>query len=171
MQWTNRFNGAPPRVLDEARVEGCADCGRFGRWAGWKAIRGEQDMTRIGTEVGLLTGRLRRRFLNGKEKVAHARSAASESTKRAARETDYYVHENAWTMMAVTAGLAFMAGFLLSRRNQEAISAGVRSDGSEEVERKVKTLNTWEFIHSAVPLGLFLWKAVQASRCARKGAI
>ena len=121
--------------------------------------------------MGLLGGRIRNRFLNGKEKVAQAGRAVSDSTRRAVRRTDYYVHDNAWAAMAVTAGLAFMAGFLLSRRNQEAIAAGVRSDGSATVEEKVKTLNTWEFVHSALPLGLFLWKAVQASRCARRGAI
>jgi hypothetical protein len=89
----------------------------------------------------------------------------------AARSTDYYVHDNAWNMMGLAAGLAFAAGFLLSSRKQEGIVASVDGEDSPELKKKAQKLNSWEFIHSAIPLTLFLWKAVQASRCARKGAI
>ena len=80
---------------------------------------------RVGTEIGLMTGRIRQSFANGRDNVSNLKNAVSEKTRRAARKTDYYVHDNAWTMIAATAGLAFVAGFLLSRRNQQAISAGL----------------------------------------------
>lgn len=126
---------------------------------------------RIGTEISLLGGRIKNGLNNQKESITELQSTAAESTRRAARRTDYFVHDNAWTMMGVAAGLAFAAGFFFSRRNQEGISAAVGANGSREVEEKVHRLNTWEFLHSSLPLALFLWKAVQASRCARKGMI
>ena len=131
---------------------------------------------RVGTEIGLMTGRIKQTFMNGRDHISTAKAAASERTRRAVRRTDYYVHDNAWKMMGVVAGMAFFAGFLLSRRNQEAIATGLAAETgtrreSTEVQEKVKRLNSWEMIHSAIPLALFFWKAVQASRCARKGMI
>lgn len=126
---------------------------------------------RMATEVGLVKDRIARRFRNGRDSIAGFGQSVSERSRMAARNTDYYVHDNAWKMIGFAAGLAFAAGFLLSGRNQQAIAAGVRAEGSPEVEKKVRKLNSWEFVHSAIPLTLFLWKAVQASRCARKGAI
>lgn len=125
---------------------------------------------RIGTEVGLVTGRIKRAYRNGKEGVSNLQSSVSQKSRRAVRQTDYYVHDNAWKMMAISAGLAFAAGFLLSKRNQEGIMAAVDPDNPDERE-KAQRLNSWEFIHSALPLALFAWKAIQASKCARKGAI
>jgi hypothetical protein len=125
---------------------------------------------RIGTEVGLMTGRVKQSFRNGKASLSDLQTSVSETTRRAVRKTDYYVHDNAWRMMAVSAGIAFVAGFLLSKRNQEGIAAAIET-GDPEIEKKVQKVNSWEFVHSTIPLALFLWKAVQASRCARKGMI
>lgn len=126
---------------------------------------------RVGTEIGLMTGRIKQSIRNRRESISDMKSTVSNSTRRAVRKTDYYVHDNAWKIIGTVAGLAFFAGFLLSRRNQEGIAAGVGADGSPEVEKKVQRLNSWEFVHSALPMALFLWKAVQASRCARKGMV
>lgn len=126
---------------------------------------------RVATEMGLVKERIARRFRNGRDSVAGLKDSVSSKTRSAARTTDYFVHDNAWTMIGVAAGLAFAAGFLFSSRNQQAIAASVDADSSPEVQDKVKRLNSWEFIHSALPLTLFLWKAVQASRCARKGMV
>lgn len=131
---------------------------------------------RVGTEIGLMTGRIKQTLLNGRDNISTAKSAVSDKTRRAVRRTDYYVHDNAWKMMGVIAGLAFVAGYFLSTKNQEGISAAVNADGGNvtdhpEVQEKVKKLNSWEMIHSAIPLALFFWKAVQASRCARKGMV
>ena len=131
---------------------------------------------RVGTEIGLMTGRIRQTLLNGRENVSSAKAAVTDKTRRAVRRTDYYVHDNAWKMMGVIAGLAFVAGYFISTKNQEGISAAMNADGSQatdhpKVQEKVQRLNSWEMIHSAIPLALFFWKAVQASRCARKGMV
>lgn len=125
---------------------------------------------KISAEASLLGGRIKQSLRNGREGISEIQTAAADKTRRAVRHTDYLVHDNAWKMIGVVAGLAFAAGFFVSRRNQEAIATAVGSDSSR-VEEKVQRLNTWEFIHSALPMGLFLWKAIQASRCARKGMI
>lgn len=131
---------------------------------------------RVGTEIGLMTGKIKQSLLNGRENVSTAKAAVADKTRRAVRRTDYYVHDNAWKMMGVIAGLAFVAGYFLSTKNQEGISAAINADGSQatdhpKVQEKVQKLNSWEMIHSAIPLALFFWKAVQASRCARKGMV
>ena len=131
---------------------------------------------RVGTEIGLMTGRIKQSLLNGRENVSSAKAAVTDKTRRAVRRTDYYVHDNAWKMMGVIAGLAFVAGYFISTKNQEGISAAMNADGSQatdhpKVQEKVQRLNSWEMIHSAIPLALFFWKAVQASRCARKGMV
>ena len=131
---------------------------------------------RVGTEIGLMTGRIKQSFRNSRESISGFQSSMATNTRRAARKTDYYVHDNAWKMMGVVAGLAFVAGYFLSTRNQEGIAAAVNADGGDvtdhpKVQEKVKKLNSWEMIHSAIPLALFFWKAVQASRCARKGMV
>ena len=131
---------------------------------------------RVGTEIGLMTGRIKQTILNGRDSVSNAKSAVSDKTRQAARRTDYFIHDNAWTMIGVIAGLAFVAGYFISTKNQEGISAGVNAGvgdatNNPEVRDKVKRLNSWELMHSAIPLALFFWKAMQASRCAKKGMI
>jgi len=118
---------------------------------------------RVGTEIGLMAGRLKKSFRNGKENLGSLQTNLTERTQRAARRTDYYVHDNAWTMMAVSAGLALVAGFVLSRANQKAIAQSVGEEIPNSPE-KVRKVNSWEFLHSAIPLGLFLWKAFLVSR-------
>jgi len=131
---------------------------------------------RVGTEIGLMTGRIKKSFLNGRGHVSSAKSAVSNKTRRAVRSTDYYVHDNAWKMIGVFAGLAFAAGYFISIKNQEGIAAGINADvgnatNNPRVQEKVKKLSSWEMIHSAIPLALFFWKAMQASRCAKKGMV
>ena len=118
---------------------------------------------RVGTEIGLMTGRIRKSFRNGKENIANLHTNLSERTRRAARKTDYYVHDNAWFMMAMSAGMAFAAGFLLSRANQRPITEPVGTEMSNLPE-KTKKVNSWEFLYSSIPLALFLWKAFQVTR-------
>jgi hypothetical protein len=123
-----------------------------------------------------MTGRIKKTILNSRENVSNAKTAVADKSRRVARQTDYYVHDNAWKMMGIVAGLAFVAGYFLSTRNQEGISAAVNADGGDvtdhpTVKEKVQKLNSWEMVHSAIPLALFFWKAVQASRCARKGMV
>jgi ElaB/YqjD/DUF883 family membrane-anchored ribosome-binding protein len=116
---------------------------------------------RIGTEVELMTGRIKKTFRNGKESITDMQASIVDKTRRAARRTDYYVHDNAWTMMAVTAGLALAAGFLLARGTQEILEEAVEFQEENPKAREKKKVNSWEFIHSAIPLALFVWRALQ----------
>jgi ElaB/YqjD/DUF883 family membrane-anchored ribosome-binding protein len=116
---------------------------------------------RIGTEVELMTGRIKKTFRNGKESITDMRASIVDKTRRAARRTDYYVHDNAWTMMAVTAGLALAAGFLLARGTREILEEAVEFQEENPKAREKKKVNSWEFIHSAIPLALFVWRALQ----------
>ena len=122
---------------------------------------------RVGTEVGIMTGRIKQRFRNGRENVSDFGSSVSNKTRRAASRTDYYVHDNAWKIIGVAVGVAFVAGYFFSTRNQEGIASELNSS-DERLQKKAQKMNSWEFVHSALPLTLFLWKAFQASRCARK---
>jgi ElaB/YqjD/DUF883 family membrane-anchored ribosome-binding protein len=127
---------------------------------------------RVGTEIGLMSGRIKQTFLNSRDSLASARTAVSEKTRRAARKTDYYVHDNAWKMMGFAAGLAFVTGFVLSRisedRLESVLAADVNGNAHPIPEPKRKSFGTWELVHSAIPLALFLWKATQSSRCAKR---
>jgi hypothetical protein len=118
---------------------------------------------RVGTEIGLVTGRIKRKFRNRKDDLSNFQSAVSERTRRAVRKTDYYVHDNAWAMIGVAAGLAFAAGFLLSRKSEGVIlEAGTTAENPRSRER-AKKVNSWEFVHSAIPLALFVWRAFQTA--------
>jgi ElaB/YqjD/DUF883 family membrane-anchored ribosome-binding protein len=119
---------------------------------------------RVGTEIGLMKGRIRKKFLNGRDNLSSLQTNVSEKTRRAVRKTDYYVHENAWTMMAISAGLAFAAGFLLSRRNLDSIVLDVEAGDTPQAKERIKRLNSWEMIHSAIPLALFVWKTLRSTR-------
>ena len=116
---------------------------------------------RIGTEVELMTGRIKKTFRNGKESITDMQASIVDKTRRAARRTDYYVHDNAWTMMAVTAGLALAAGFLLARGTQEILEEAVEFQEENPKAREKKKVNSWEFIHRAITLALFVWRALQ----------
>jgi ElaB/YqjD/DUF883 family membrane-anchored ribosome-binding protein len=134
-------------------------------------------MTReqVGTEIGLMTGRIKKTFVNGRDNLANAGTVVSEKTRRAARKTDYYVHDNAWKMLGIAAGLAFLTGFVLSRVNKDRYLIGeavpVDSDGNGNTNAKAvkkEKSGSWELVHAAIPLALFAWKAFQSSRCAKR---
>lgn len=122
---------------------------------------------RIGTEIGLMTGRIKKTFRNSKESLAGMQSNVAGRTRKVVRRTDYYVHDNAWTMMALSAGLAFAAGFLLSRRSQESLALEYQ-EGEPEVHEKIRKVSSWDFFHSVMPLALFAVRAFSVSRKARK---
>lgn len=122
---------------------------------------------RIGTEIGLVTGRIKKTFRNSKDSISTFQTNVSGKTRRAIRKTDYYVHDNAWTLMALTAGVAFAAGFLLSRRSQDAVAIEYQ-EGNPEVEEKIRKVSSFDFFHSIMPLALFAVKALSISRKARK---
>ena len=134
----------------------------------------QENRERVGTEIGLMTGRIKKTFLNGRDNLANAGVAVSEKTRRAARRTDYYVHDNAWKLIGVTAGLAFVTGLILSRLNDERLALvetlPADSHNNQKPAKKSRS-GSWELVHAAIPLAMFAWKVFQDSRCARRGAV
>lgn len=51
-----------------------------------------------------------------REQVAEVHRALAEKTRVAARATDTYVHEKPWESIAMSAGVGFLLGLLVSRR-------------------------------------------------------
>ncbi|MCV2217209.1 MULTISPECIES: DUF883 family protein [unclassified Thauera] len=69
-----------------------------------------------GDKLGDLRGRITERLAAAKDKLSDAEAALIDSSKKAARATDDYVHEHPWQSLGVAAGVAFLLGLLASRR-------------------------------------------------------
>lgn len=69
-----------------------------------------------GDKLGALRDRISGRLLTAKDRIADAEAALIDSSKKAARATDDYVHEHPWQSLGVAAGVAFLLGLLASRR-------------------------------------------------------
>ena len=126
---------------------------------------------RVGTEIGLMTGRIKQKFLNGRDSLASAGTTVSKKTRRAVSKTDYYIHDNAWKMLGLAAGLAFVAGFLLSQARDERVVVGeglaVDSDGTPVSPQKKKS-GSIEVMSALAPLAVLAWKTFQSSRCEKR---
>jgi len=112
---------------------------------------------RIDAEIGLMSGRIKSGLRNGKAGLGGFQTGLSERTRRAARKTDYYVHDHAWKMIAAGAGLAFAAGWLLGRGKQPG-------RGPEAGGTAGQRPGAWELAQGALPLALILWKTLRAKR-------
>ncbi|MGV3774595.1 MAG: DUF883 family protein [Verrucomicrobiales bacterium] len=133
---------------------------------------------RIGTELELITNRIKTGIENGKFSLHEVQESVKHKSKKAARQTDYYVHDNAWKAMGITAAIAFIGGMFLSR-GRRAQSEGFSFDNQQPekvvVDEKgnpvptASKLASWELVHSVLPLALFLWRAAQSTRCDKKG--
>ena len=51
-----------------------------------------------------------------RERLADTQEEVVKRAKKAARETDDYVHDNPWQAVGIAAGVAFIIGVLVSRR-------------------------------------------------------
>ncbi|MBL8474374.1 MAG: DUF883 domain-containing protein [Rhodocyclaceae bacterium] len=69
-----------------------------------------------GEKVVALRGQMQDHLATAKAKLADAEAALIESTKKVARATDDYVHENPWRSIGIAAGIGLVVGLLVSRR-------------------------------------------------------
>lgn len=69
-----------------------------------------------GEKVSAARERIQASLGTAKVKLAEADRALREQTKKAAKLTDEYVHENPWTAVGIAAGIGLLLGMLISRR-------------------------------------------------------
>ena len=69
-----------------------------------------------GDKVTEMRLRMQARMEQAKADLARLQDVAVVGAKDAGRAADVYVHENPWQAIGVAAGVAFLAGLLVSRR-------------------------------------------------------
>ncbi len=69
-----------------------------------------------GEKVAVARERIQASLATAKVKLADAERAVIEQTKKAAKATDEYVHENPWKAVGIAAVAGLILGVLISRR-------------------------------------------------------
>lgn len=67
-------------------------------------------------ELESITSQIEEGIRRGQYKWSEIQDAIMEKTKDAARQTDEYVHENAWTAIGMAAALGLVVGLLAGKR-------------------------------------------------------
>ena len=71
-----------------------------------------------GTEAGAaVTERLKEALSGARNRIHDLEQGLQRGAARGAKAADTYVHENAWTSIAVAAAIAFLVGMLSRRRD------------------------------------------------------
>lgn len=69
-----------------------------------------------GEQVSDLRSRMDRRLAVAKSRLGEVEAAVVDTSRKAARVTDEYVHEHPWQSLGVVAAAALLVGLLASRR-------------------------------------------------------
>ena len=69
-----------------------------------------------GEQIALVRARTAFSLRMARQRMAEMQATLLKSTRKAARQTDTYVHENPWNAMGAAAGAGLLLGFLLGRR-------------------------------------------------------
>jgi ElaB/YqjD/DUF883 family membrane-anchored ribosome-binding protein len=72
--------------------------------------------SQAGEKVAAARERIQASLATAKVKLADAERALLEQTKKAAKATDEYVHENPWKAVGIAAVAGLVLGVLISRR-------------------------------------------------------
>lgn len=72
--------------------------------------------SQAGEKVAAARERIQASLATAKIKLADAERAVVEQTKKAAKATDEYVHENPWKAVGIAAVAGLVLGVLISRR-------------------------------------------------------
>jgi ElaB/YqjD/DUF883 family membrane-anchored ribosome-binding protein len=133
---------------------------------------GKMITQRIGTEMGLMANRVKRKFRNGAHKMSGLQNNLTVKSKRCISQTDYLVHENAWKMIGFTAAFAVIACFFLARRYGPRLMGEsdrlLVHESGEEREVKVKTRSGMDYLKALLPFALFLVRARKEAKCPEK---
>ena len=71
----------------------------------------------VGEKSAVLRQRIEENLKEAKGKLAQAEAIVIDKTKAAAEATDTYVRANPWQAVGIAAGVGFLVGVLVSRRN------------------------------------------------------
>ncbi len=69
-----------------------------------------------GEKAAAARERIQERLRAAKERLSVAEAAVVDRTKKAARVTDEYVHENPWKAIGIAASVGVIVGMLIARR-------------------------------------------------------
>lgn len=69
-----------------------------------------------GEKIAAARERIQASLATARVKLAEAERVVLEQTKKAAKATDEYVHENPWKSVGIAAGVGFVLGLLIGRR-------------------------------------------------------
>lgn len=69
-----------------------------------------------GEKIAAARERIQASLATARVKLAEAERIVLEQTKKAAKATDEYVHENPWKSVGIAAGVGFVLGLLIGRR-------------------------------------------------------
>jgi len=72
--------------------------------------------TKVEGEVKAIRERLLERLSNARSKLGDLQFEGMERARRAARDTDEYVHEHPWHAVGAGAALGLLVGVLIARR-------------------------------------------------------
>lgn len=79
-------------------------------------MKTERAQTTIGNDLDSITDRVKEGIRSGRYTLSEFQSAMMDRTREAAKNTDLYVHENAWKVVGMAAGLGLVIGLLIRRR-------------------------------------------------------
>ena len=68
-----------------------------------------------GDKANALRAKMESNLKAAKDRLCQIEESAVETTKKAVRATDNYVHENPWRVIGVSAGIGVVIGLLLNR--------------------------------------------------------
>jgi len=69
-----------------------------------------------GEKIAAARERIQASLATARVKLADAERVLLEKTKKAAKATDEYVHDNPWKSVGIAAGVGFVLGLLIGRR-------------------------------------------------------
>jgi ElaB/YqjD/DUF883 family membrane-anchored ribosome-binding protein len=69
-----------------------------------------------GERIQAVRNRTQETVRAAREALTDAQEEVTKRARRAAKDTDRYVHDNPWQAVGIAAGVAFLIGLLVSRR-------------------------------------------------------
>lgn len=115
---------------------------------------------------------MKARLQRGKQAASEFSAEARAKARRAARNTNNYVHDHPWRVIATASVISFAIGALLPRKRKAEII--VRQAKPVVIKKEAargaheKRAHTGDVLKALIPVALTLAKALQSSRAKHK---